>query len=330
MVKVPKFLLYGEGDPQIEEAIQPRLALRKWSDLEIGEKEIALQYIINKGWLGDSSDEILETIEYLNNVFLKQCPGKQLHNIKPEYRYTHGRSNELERKEAAYRDFRNIFLNEKSEAMVLRMLSRFAQNQIINSYLGIAAKAEDEQKKEENIEEAYKKFDRLANCLNHAFKQFSVNVQILRNGLIPMQDEKITDENYEPTLRILADPKWKSVKKDLGQMFADYQDGNYPEVITKAHSAVQRFLQILVGEEGKSGKGEIGKLFGRARQEGVIPADRFTEPLISVFQGFISSERATKSTAKPRLKDTTPSDALLVMNVVMVFMQHCFQNIKGG
>lgn len=327
MVEVPKFLLYGQNDSQIEEAIQPRPALRKWSDLETGEKEIALKYIINKGWLDKYSKEILETIDYLNSVFLRQCPGKQLHKIKPENDY-HGRGNEYERLEAAFLDFQHIFLNEKSEAMVLRMLSRFAQRHIDRLNLEWAENAEDEKKKEKNITEAFKKFDRLANCLNHIFEQFSVNVQITRHGLIPKQDEKITDDIYEPTLKILADPKWKTVSNDLARMFADYRDENYPEVITKAHSAVQRFLQILVGEEGKSGKGEIGKLFGKAKQEGIIPVDRFTEPMINVIQGFLASERATKSIAKPTLKDTTPSDALLVMNVVMVFMQHCLQNTK--
>ena len=67
---------------------------------------------------------------------------------------------------------------------------------------------------------------------------------------------------------------------------------------------------------------------GKAKKEGIIPVDRFSEPIINVFHGFIISERATKSTAKPTLKDTGPSDALLVMNSVMVFLQHCLQNTK--
>jgi len=86
-----------------------------------------------------------------------------------------------------------------------------------------------------------------------------------RNGFVPRQDNKITEEIYTPTLRVLADPKWKSVSIDLAKMFEDYRNENYPESITKAHSAVHRFLQILVGEEGKSGRGEVGKLFQKAK-----------------------------------------------------------------
>ena len=149
---------------------------------------------------------------------------------------------------------------------------------------------------------------------------------VTRNGLIPRQDDRIDKEVYEPTLKVLSDPKWKSVSDDLADMFNDYQKQSYPEAITKAHSAVQRFLQILVGNEGKNGRGELKELFALARKHGVISENQFTREIVQVFQGFISSERANNSTAKPALRTTSSSDALLVMNVVMVFIQHCLQN----
>jgi hypothetical protein len=108
-------------------------------------------------------------------------------------------------------------------------------------------------------------------------------------------------------------------------MFEEYRDRNYAEAITKAHAAVHRYLQILVGEDGKSGKGEVGKLFAAAKEAGLVPANRFSEPLVNLLQGYIVSERATNSTAKPALREATASDALLMMNVVLVFLQHCLQ-----
>jgi len=164
--------------------------------------------------------------------------------------------------------------------------------------------------------------------LNHVFEQFAVNQLVTRNGFVPRQDEKITGAIYVPTLQALADPKWASVSRDLAKMFDDYRDENYPEVITKAHSAVQRFMQILVGEEGKSGKGELAKLFAKAKAEGIIAANRFTDPIISAMLAFVPSERATNSTAKPAMKEATPGDALLMMNVVMILLQYCLQNAK--
>jgi len=323
MVDIPKFALYGDGDPQIEESIQPRLDIREWGDLGIDEKKIALQQIQNMRWLRDDSANVLSAITYMNDAFLRQCPGKRLHAITPDFDFQGRRNNENEIRRAAYLDFCDIFVGEKSESMVLRMLSHFAKSYINEDYLRSAEISEDIETKSKNIEQAYSKFDFLGNCLNHVFDQFSINIQLTRNGLIPKQDEKITKDIYEPTLKMLADPKWKTVSDNLAQMFSDYTEGDYPEVITKAHSSVQRFLQVLVGEEGKSGKGEVGKLFGKAKEAGILPIDRFTEPVINVLQGFIVSERANNSTAKPAIKDATSEEALLIMNVVMVFLQHC-------
>jgi hypothetical protein len=48
MVKIPKFLLYGQHDARIEGVIQPRLDLRNWTDLGRGEKKIAIQELRNR------------------------------------------------------------------------------------------------------------------------------------------------------------------------------------------------------------------------------------------------------------------------------------------
>jgi len=325
-MKIPKFLLYGEDDPKVESNIQPQLALRNWVNLSDEEKQIAFQQLKNSGWVESYSREILQTIEYLNNAFLRQCPGRHLHAVQPQRDSYHGGyGNESERMKAAITDFQHIFLREKSDAMVFRMLSKFAEGHIDYSDYRRANEAQDGVERKKLVDEAFNKFDRLANCLNHIFEQFAVNQLVTRNGFVPRQDDKITKEVYTPTLSILADPKWKSVSTDLALMFEDYREENYAEAITKAHRAIQRFLQVLVGEEGKSGKGEVGKLLQKAKEDKVIPVNRFTEPLVNVIQGFITSERATNSTAKPATKDATASDALLMMNVVMVFLQYCLQ-----
>jgi hypothetical protein len=208
------------------------------------------------------------------------------------------------------------------------MLSAFARAYIRHDVLALARKADQEADRKRGIADAFKMFDPLANCLNHIFRQFAVNQVVTRNGFVPRQDEKITDEIYVPTLKALADPKWATVSAALASMFQDYREQHYSEVITKAHSSVQRFLQIAVGEEGKSGKGELAKLFKDAKDRGIIPASRFVDPVIAAISSFIPSERATNSTAKPALREATPADALLMMNVVIVLLQHCLQNMK--
>ncbi len=325
MSKIPTFKIYGEGDSTVEQMVQPYLEMRDWEELSKDEKNIALQQIINNGWVNNYSEEILNTIEYLNYNFLRKLPGISLHQIKPEYDIR-GRGNEYARKEAALDDFSRIFIYEESSSLVLKMITKFASCHIDYNDLDRAKNEDDEGKSKQYIEDAYQKFDRLANCLNHILEQFRVNAALTRGGLIPRQDEKITEQIYVPTLGALADPKWKSVSASLSQMFDDFRDKNYAETITKAHAVVQRFLQILVGEEGKNAKGELKYLFAEAKNKGIIPVDRFTQPIISAFESFLPAERATKSTAKPAKEEATLSDALLVMNVTMVFLQHCLQS----
>ena len=129
-MKIPKFLLYGQDDPEIETSIQPSLTFRKWGDLSDSEKQIAFQQFKNSGWVDPYSPEILQTIEYLNQEFLRLCPGKHLHAITPQRDHRGGYGNESERMKAAILDLQHIFLQDKSDAMVFRMLSKLA-----NSYI---------------------------------------------------------------------------------------------------------------------------------------------------------------------------------------------------
>ncbi|MCY4641517.1 MAG: hypothetical protein OXC41_02290 [Gammaproteobacteria bacterium] len=68
--------------------------------------------------------------------------------------------------------------------------------------------------------------------------------------------------------------------------------------------------------------------FAQAKSAGVISKNHFSESIIKAIQSFVVRERATNSTAKPALQQATASDALLVMNVLMVFLQHCLQDVK--
>ena len=323
MTEIPDFKLYGESDPEVEARIQPQLPLRRWNDLTTEEKRIAFQELRKAGWLDKYSKEARWSVEYLNYGYLRLLPGKRLHNVLPAHR-----GSDFEELEAGFLDFQDIFVDGEPGELVLRMLSAFASAHIDRMYLKQAKETENIEERIQLIEKAFVKYDRLAKLLNRIFEQFSINVMATRNGFVPRQDDEISRSIYKPTLKVLSDPKWESVSGHLGDMFQDYHARDYPEVITKAHSVVQRFLQILVGEEGKSGKGELGRLFEKAKDEGVISDNRFTEPIVKAIQSFIVSERATNSTAKPALQMADSSDALLVMNVLMVFLQHCLQNTE--
>lgn len=321
-MSLPSFRLYWEDNLEIREKIQPSLEFRSWNSLSISEKEIAYQELINLGWIEKHSENITKAINDLNYHFLRVCPGRNYH--KTPAVDSSGYSNVYRQREAAAQDFWRIF-HEDSDEIVFRMLSKFCES-YIDVWAYNLAKWTKGKAQKDNIERAFWVFDKLSNCLNRIFEQFCVNVFVTRNGFVPRQDKKLSNDIYEPVLIVLSDPKWKSVSDHLSTMFSDFQDKHYAECITKAHGAVQRFLQILVWEEGKNGQWELAKLFNNARDTGIIPKDRFTSSIIDSLQGFLSSERATNSTAKPAKKEATSSDAILVMNVVMIFLQHCLQN----
>jgi hypothetical protein len=266
--------------------------------------------------------EIFSAIDHLNYRCLRLCPGRNLHNTpKQEDRYggpDHGR------RQAATRDFYRIFL-EEAEPLVLRMLSKFAQQLIQYPYLEQAERENDSDVRANRIKDAFDKFDRFANCINHIFEHLAVNQLITRNGFVPRQDEAIEEKLYKPTIKSLSDPKWRSVNEILFLMFEDFREGRFSETITKAHSAVHCFLQVLVGEAGSNAKGELGKLMKDGKSSGLIPTSRFTEPFLANIQSFISSERANNSTAKPSQSTASSSDALLMMNLTLLFLQHCLQ-----
>lgn len=322
--KIPSFTVYGEGDPVVHDAIQPTLDLRSWNDLLNHERATALQEIINSGWVGNQR-EILATVDYLNYTYLRLCPGKNLHKT-PRRGDRYGDA-DFDRREAAVKDFYRIFL-EESEPLVLRMLSKYAKLLIDRRDLKLAKETTEPEERAKYVEEAFQQFDRFANCLNHIFEQFAVNHLVTRSGFVPRQDETIERELYRPTLEALSDPKWTTVNETLALMFEDYREQRYAEVITKAHSAVHGFLQVLVGEPGRNAKGEVGKLMKEGRRSGLIPTNLFTEPFLTNIQSFITSERATNSTAKPSLSEASSADALLMMNMTLLFLQHCMQGAK--
>ncbi len=319
--KIPKFLVYGEGNPEIEERIQPRLPIRNWDALDREEKKLMPSLLSQ--FFSISDNNTIQTIAYLNHHFMRTSPGRELLKHLTPYDGELSDFDEWSHPyhlSAAEDDFRNIFM-DGSEALVFCMLSKFAKNLINEQYYDVAVKENDEEKQQKYIDRAFKEFDKFAKILNHIFGQFSINQMLTRNGFVPRQDERITEDVYVPTLRILANPQWKDVSDDLARMFEDYREKKYAEAITKAHSTVQRFLQILVGENGKNGKGEMGKLFQQAKDRGLISEN--AEPFVTAIQKTIVRARATSSDAKPAKKDATAADVLLVMNTVMVFLQYC-------
>ena len=320
MKEIPRFKLFSESYPEIIEHIQQQPPLRQWSDIDVEEKQNMLNELVITKVLKDNSRPVLASVAHLNRKYLLVRPGK--------YLYKHQAfldRDPLGENSAARKDFEEIFVHADSQGLVFEMLSMFAKCFINGYYLDLAKNAKNDEHRAQYIQSAYSDFERLKWHLDNIFGQFGVNMSLTRNGFVPVVDEKILDEIYQPVLRVLSDPKWEMVNADMREMFDSYHVQEYPEVIAKASNIVQRYLQVLVGEE-KNVKGGFGKLFELAKRKGITSDHPFTNRIINAIESFISEERANKSSAKPSKKQPTSSDALITMHVVMVFLQHCLQN----
>lgn len=162
-------------------------------------------------------------------------------------------------------------------------------------------------------------FDDLSN-------QYGLNILVTDNGLILRQEQKIIEEIYTPTLNYLSDPKWKDVNSELSDAFSDYlkntPDG-YSSCVTHTVTALQAFLQITVN--GETGKGDIALLLKKALADGFIPNDPFSTKILKDAVSILMEERQTKGDPHPKKEYANEKTARTLLNLTMVFFQHCLQ-----
>lgn len=316
MIDIPVFKYYWDNNTALLKQIQPNLWLRNWSELSQSEKIIAYNELVNTLWIKDCN-EILTTIKILNHEFLRECPWKILHENINKASY------EGEKYKLALKDFSNIFLTNKNDSLFYRMISIFASQFIDNWHLTMLKKWWiPSDKEDEYLQNAFKKFDIFSRKLNHIFDQFSVNITLTRVGLYPKQDNTLIDNLVSPILEKLSHPKWTNVNSDLSLAIDAYHGWDYPTSISMAHSTFQRFLQILLNqEEWKNGKWEIWKLIKEAKDKGIFWKSELSQAIEVWLQSFISNTRANKSTSKPSITQSDWSDALLMINIILLFIQ---------
>ena len=213
----------------------------------------------------------------------------------------------------------------------MELLSAYSKILFLESksdvYVSKKEKETEESFKKRKIDAEYKMFDNFASRINDVFEQFGINYHITRSGFVPRQDKKITKEIYEPVLGFLSDPHWKAVNKDLQDAFSQFQKKSpkaYSSSITHTVSALQAFLQILV--HGKTGKGDIKELIPKAQAQQKIPNDLFSTKIFKDINSVLMSERQTKGDPHPKKEYATQKHALLVLNLTMIFLQHCIQD----
>lgn len=227
----------------------------------------------------------------------------------------------------ACHDFYNIFINNDDNA-VFELLS-FYSIALLNERKNSFGKPSIDFQSDENFQKdklKHELFDFIpfAKDVNSVFENYGVEVILTSSGFIPRQDNKIITEIFEPILLSLHNEKWNEVNKLLKAAFSEFRK-NTPEsfstCITHVASSIQAYLQILV--KGDTGNGEISKLILDAQNSNLIPSDPFSKQIFKNMESIIMQERQVKGDAHPKKEFANQKNAKLILNLSMVFFQHC-------
>lgn len=186
---------------------------------------------------------------------------------------------------------------------------------------------EDEKEYQQRLENwKWKNFDEFTQNLNEVFSDFGINLCLARQGFMPRQEEKIVKEIYKPVLSFLSHPRWKEVNNILSDGFTEYRKNTpqgYSNCVTNVYSAIQAFLQIIVYK--KIGKGKIPQLISEAQKRNLIPNDFFTQTIFNNIELVFAYQRQKIGIAHPKKEYATEKDSRIILNLAIIFFQHCIQ-----
>ncbi len=307
------FKFWSATQPEAIKELHPTLGHRSWNELSTQEKDNVWHYL--KNYFSDENLRTFFAIYCLNENHKYRSYGKH---------FLHDQT-----KQNARMDFEHIFRNE-SQNVLLELFSCFCRAILVERSDKALYKSSDETDEEFRNrlnEYRHEDFDKFAERINDVFEHYGVNVLLARQGFIPRQDDKITKEIYIPVLQFLSAESWMPVNRDLRDAFKAYQektDQGYSNSITHAVAALQAFLQITV--DGKSGSSEgIVSLVKKAQEMETIPTDKFSSEAFKNLDAVLMKERGKTGNAHPKQEYANEKNARLVLNLVMVFIQHCIQ-----
>jgi len=330
------FKLWSELNQKAQKELKPDLGLKNWSSLGSEEKYTIWKHLVlhffnkdlvqkydlvgnKEGQYYEFTGDAYERKQKQQRVFFTVM------RINEVYKANNYVPNFLEHQtlNAACYDFYNLF-SGGTENAVLELLSVFAHTILMERNDEEIRRIEGETDLQygERLETwRWESFDNFANRLNEVINHFSLNVQLTRLGFVPKQELKIEEEIYKPVLGKLSNAKWKEANRDLSDAFEDYRNKDYSGCITHIMSTIQAFLQILVN--GKTGQGDISKLISEAKKKKLIPSDDFSALFFDQLESYMARTRQEKGDPHPKKEYATDKNARLVLNLTMVFFEHC-------
>ena len=99
--------------------------------------------------------------------------------------------------------------------------------------------------------------------------------------------------------------------------FKNERTGSFTHTV----AAVEAFLQIKV--RGKVGEGDFAGLVSEGQREKLIPSDIFTKEVFKTIISVLMRERKEKGDAHVKQSYGSEGNAKIVLNLAMIFIQHC-------
>jgi len=334
------FKLWSELNPKAKKELKPDFGLRSWNSLSSDEKYKIWKYL---EWYFFDKDIRTEYSfggtkksyykfygEYPENEKKKKRIYVSIMLLNHKYKAKSYAKSFLEDNtlNSACHDFYEIFMNQ-DENVVIELLSLYCNVLISERAKETIYRKEGESEEEysQRLENwRWEEFDKFRKNLNEVFTDFGINLYLTRQGFAPRQEEKIIEEIYEPVLNYLSHPEWREVSKILSDAFDEYRKNTpqgYSNCVTNVISAIQAFLQIVVN--GKTGKGEISKLIPMAQKKKLIPEDSSTQKIFDNLESIFARQRQETSIAHPKKQYANEKNTRLMLNLAMVFLQHCIQ-----
>lgn len=334
------FKLWSELNSKAKKELKPDFGFRNWNSLSQDEKYKIWKYL--EFYFFDSDIKI-EYDSYGNKEtyfkFYGEYSEKNLKKnrilfsillLNRKYKAKSYAKKFLENASliSACRDFYEIFMYQ-IENVVMELLSLYCKILISERANKTIYREEHEKENEyQNRLETWRweYFDKFRENLNEVFTDFGINLYLTRQGFMARQEEKIIKEIYEPVLNFLSHSRWKEVSKILSDSFDEYRKNTpqgFSNCITNTISAIQAFLQIIV--EGKTGKGEISKLIVKGIKNKLLPDDFFTTKIFDNIESIFARERKEKGIAHPKKDYANERNARTILNLAMIFFQHCIQ-----
>lgn len=331
------FKLWSETKPQAKSTIDPKLGLRTWEKLDSEEKKRIWLHFNNEGFfVFNKTKEDKYGREVLVNKDDHYAIVITILHLKDAYKKQDFAKNYLEDQNIGicYKDFKEIFFSNKNEDVVMEAFSSYAK--VLFSLRKTEKLRENEGETNDQYQERKLKWqleplESFRKVFNDIFEHFELNYRLTRGGILPYQPRKIIEEIYDPVLEILADEKFKKVDRDLVDAIKEFhkKDKNsYSTCISLCIAAIEEFLRVLILEKSNKAEGQaLADLIGEAQRKEVIPNDFFSKQIFSNMKSILMKKRQEKGQAHSKNDYATEKNAKLTLNLTMVFMQHCVENI---